>query len=80
MAKNKLSTPDWIKEGYESPAAYNKAKGIGGKKKKEGKTFKVRVCPKCGSDNVGLVLSGSDTEEGGGKSGSVESVNGLVQI
>jgi len=63
--KNKLSTPAWIKEGYDSPAAYEKAKGIK-KEKKEGKVFKVRECPKCGSDNVGVVLSGSDSEDGGG--------------
>lgn len=66
MAKGKLSTPDWILEGYDSPAEYAKAKGID-KKKKEGKVFKVRECPKCGSDDVGIVLSGSDSEEGGGK-------------
>ncbi len=87
--KSKLSTPDWIKEGYDSPDAYNKAKGKisvhrsvfpkegrvllrspktqneGGKK--VGKTFKIRVCPECKSDEVGVVLSGSDAEEGGGK-------------
>ena len=31
------------------------------------KTFKIRECPECGSDDVGLVLSNSDAEEGGGK-------------
>ena len=36
------------------------------KEKKAGKTFKIRECPKCGSDDVGDVLSGSDSEEGGG--------------
>jgi len=82
MKKNKLSTPDWIKEGYDSPAEYNKArqkaeplasssvnsqtKGITSEKK-SGKTFKIRECPKCHSDDVGVVLSGSDAEEGGGK-------------
>ncbi len=64
--KNKLKTPDWILEGYDSEEAYNKSKGIDNKKKK-GKTFKIRECPKCGSDNVGLVLSNSDSEQGGGK-------------
>ena len=63
--KSKLSTPEWILEGYGSEEEYNKKKGIS--KKKEGKTFKIRECPKCGSDDVGLVLSGSDAEEGGGK-------------
>jgi len=64
--KNKLKTPDWILEGYGSEAEHNKAKGID-KKKKSDKTFKIRKCPECSSDNVGIVLSGSDTEEGGGK-------------
>ncbi len=64
--KNKLSTPEWILGGYDSEDDYNKAKGID-KKKKAGKTFKIRECPKCGSDDVGLVLSGSDSEQGGGK-------------
>jgi len=64
--KEKMKTPDWILEGYDSPAEYNKAKGVTSEKKK-GKTFKIRECPKCGSDDVGLVLSNSDSEEGGGK-------------
>lgn len=64
MAKNKskLATPSWILEGYDSEADYNKAKGISNEKKK-GKTFKIRECPKCGSDDVGIVLSNSDSEE-----------------
>ena len=66
VKKNKLKTPDWILKGYGSEAEYNKVKGID-KKKKSGETFKVRKCPECSSDNVGVVLSGSDTEEGGGK-------------
>jgi hypothetical protein len=64
--KSKLSTPEWILEGYDSPEAYAKAKGLDSKKK-AGKTFKIRECPECGSDEVGLVLSNSDSEEGGGK-------------
>lgn len=64
MAKSKLATPDWIKEGYDSPEEYNKSKGIKKGKKKEGKTFKVRRCPKCNSDEVGVLLTG---EEGKGK-------------
>ncbi len=61
-----MKTPDWILEGFDSKADYEKAKGITSEKKK-GKTFKVRECPKCHSDEVGLVLSNSDAEEGGGK-------------
>jgi hypothetical protein len=63
MAKSKLATPDWIKEGYDSPESYAKVKGKPEKKKEAGKTFKVRKCPKCGSDNVNVVLTG---EEGKG--------------
>jgi DNA-directed RNA polymerase subunit M/transcription elongation factor TFIIS len=64
MAKSKLATPDWIREGYDSKADYEKAHGVKEKKKKaEQKTFKIRECPKCGSDDVGLVLSNMDSEE-----------------
>ncbi len=82
--KEKLATPAWIMEGYDSPAAYNEAKGIKDEKKgksktstsskqsedssTKGKTFKIRECPECNSDDVGVVLSGSDSEEGGGDS------------
>ena len=57
--KKKLSTPDWIKEGYDSPAEYNKAKGIK-KEKKTGKIFKIKECPECGSDDVGVVIGGQE--------------------
>ena len=53
--KSKLSTPAWITEGYDSEADYNKAKGIS-KEKKKGKTFKIRKCPKCDSDDVAVVM------------------------
>jgi len=56
--KSKLSTPDWIKEGYSSKADYEKAKGID-KKKSEGKTFTVRECPKCKSNDIGVVIGGT---------------------
>lgn len=59
MAKKKLSTPDWIIEGYDSPADYDKAKGIKSEKKK-GKTFKIRKCPECNSDKVSVVLIGEE--------------------
>ena len=61
----KLSTPDWIKKGYNSLAEYEKAKGIKNKEK-SGKTFKVKKCPKCKSVKVRVVLGG---EEGKGSSG-----------
>ncbi len=57
--KSKLSTPAWIMEGYDSPEEYEKAKGIK-KDKKKGKTFKVKICPKCGSDEVGVQLVGEE--------------------
>ena len=50
-----MKTPDWILEGHDSKADWEKAKGIINKKKKE-KTFKVRRCPKCNSDDVGVVV------------------------
>jgi len=43
MAKNKLKTPDWILKGDKKP------------KKKIGKTFKIRKCPKCNSFDVVVV-------------------------
>ena len=67
MAKKlKLSTPEWILGGYDSKADWEKAQGIDSSKKKAGKTFKIRECPDCGSGDVGLVLSNSDSEQGGG--------------
>ncbi len=65
--KSKLSTPEWITGGYDSKADWEKAQGIKTEKKK-GKTFKIKECPECGSDDVGIVLSGSDSEQGGGDS------------
>lgn len=57
--KSKIKTPDWILKGKSEDSEDNK--------KKKGKTFKIKICPKCKSDEVGLVLSNSDSEEGGGK-------------
>ena len=51
--KSKIKTPDWILKGEEEEAP----------KKAKGKTFKLRRCPKCGSDNLQIVLTG---EEGKG--------------
>ena|SRR3990167_778030 len=63
--KPKLKTPNWILEGYDSEEEYNKKEGIK-TKKKGGKTFKLRVCPKCQSDEVKVILGG---EEGRGSKG-----------
>jgi uncharacterized ferredoxin-like protein len=57
--KKKLSTPDWILEGYDSLEEYEKAKGIKTSKKR-GKTFKIRECPECSSDDVGVVIGGDE--------------------
>ncbi len=51
-----MKTPDWVLEGYDSKADWEKAKGISTGEKKKGKTFKVRECPKCGSNDVGVVV------------------------
>lgn len=60
MAKKpKLATPEWILEGYDSEAEYNKSKGVK-KKKPVGKTYSIKTCPKCGSDNVGVILVGEE--------------------
>lgn len=51
--KSKIKTPDWILEGKQDEVP----------KKKKGKTFRLRRCPKCNSDEVAIVLNG---EEGKG--------------
>jgi Zn ribbon nucleic-acid-binding protein len=43
--KSKIQTPDWILKGEKPP-----------KEKKKGKTFKIRRCPKCNSDEVMVVV------------------------
>jgi len=55
MAKEKMKTPDWVLEGYDSEEEYDKAKGIKSEKK-SGKTFKLRLCPSCNSDNVSVIV------------------------
>ncbi|MCL5730221.1 MAG: hypothetical protein M1165_01480 [Candidatus Pacearchaeota archaeon] len=56
----KLSTPEWIREGFDSKEEYEKKnqrfRTSKNNKKEKGKTFKLRRCPKCGSDNVAVVL------------------------
>ena len=61
MKKSKLKTPEWILEGYDSEEEYGKAKGTY-KKKPDGKTFKIRECPKCGSDDVNVLLTGEESK------------------
>lgn len=62
MAKPKIQTPEWILGGYASEEEYLKIKGL--KKKSSGKFYKIRECPKCGSEEVGVLLG---REEGRGK-------------
>lgn len=66
MAKSKMKTPDWILEGFDSKADWEKAHGLSkAGDAKKGKIFKIRECPKCRSDDVGVVISGLDSEEEG---------------
>ena len=44
--KSKIQTPEWVLKGEAPPK----------EKKKKGKTFKVRKCPSCDSDNVQVVV------------------------
>jgi len=61
MAKGKLSTPDWIREGFDSKADWEKAQGKKPSGKKVGKSFKVKICPKCGSSEVKVVIDGKES-------------------
>ena len=51
--KSKLATPEWLLKGFKSEDEYNKKKGIKSEKKEKG-VFKLRLCPKCGSDEVSV--------------------------
>lgn len=46
VKKSKIQTPDWILKGNEEEKP----------KKKKGKTFKVRLCPDCNSDDIGVMI------------------------
>jgi len=59
VKKSKVQTPDWVLEGFDSKVDYEKSKGIASTKK-AGKTFNIRECPKCGSDDVGVSLVGEE--------------------
>jgi len=65
--KSKISTPEWILEGYNSLSEYAKAKSKKPQKKNSSRIFKIKQCPECKSDDVKIVLSGKDSEQGGGK-------------
>lgn len=53
--KSKIKTPDWILKGGDDLPT----------KKKKGKTFKIRRCPDCGSDDVKIVLNGDEGKNQG---------------
>ena len=59
-----MKTADWILEGFDSEEEYDKAKGVK-TKKKEGKTFRLRRCPKCNGDEVAVVLVGEEGKNKG---------------
>ena len=62
-----MKTPDWIFEGHDSKEAYEKTKGIKGKKKsKKEKTFQIKKCPKCKSNDVSVILTGKEGEGSNG--------------
>ena len=44
--KSKIKTPDWILKGDEEKKT----------EKKKGKTFRLRRCPECNSDELGVVI------------------------
>ncbi len=53
MKKSKLATPDWILKGGKKPD-----------KKKIEKTFKIKKCPKCKSDEVKVMITGEECRGG----------------
>ena len=55
----KLTTPNWVKEGFDSKADWEKTQGIN-KKKISGKIFKLKKCPKCKSTEISIVLVGEE--------------------
>ncbi len=56
----KLETPAWIKEGYKSKEEYERKTGKKTAEKKTEKTYRVKICPKCGSTEVNVVLVGEE--------------------
>jgi len=54
MKKPKIQTPDWILKGKDKPS----------EKKPKEKTFKIKKCQKCKSNDISVLLG---IEEGKGK-------------
>jgi ribosomal protein L37AE/L43A len=63
--KPKVKTPEWILKGYDSPVEYERQKNKfstlskqsdDSSTKAKGKIFKIKVCPKCGSDDVKVII------------------------
>ena len=55
----KIQTPDWILNGKDKPGLKkvitSPEKNVKAKKQ-SGKSYRIRQCPKCGSDDVAVVL------------------------
>ena len=51
--KSKIQTPDWILKGEKETTP----------KKKKGRTFSIRRCPKCGCDDLKVVIGDVGTWE-----------------
>lgn len=54
-----MKTPDWILKGYDCKADWEKAQGKQPDARKC-KTYKIKVCPKCKSSRVHVVLVGEE--------------------
>ncbi len=60
--KSKLATPDWILKGGKKPD--KKKSGPKGITLKGVKTFKIKECPKCKSDEVVIIITGKECKGG----------------
>lgn len=58
---SKIKTPDWVLERGSSNSETRKKKSS----KKKLRSFKIRFCPNCGSDNVSVVLGNEEGKDKG---------------
>jgi len=57
VKRKKLETPEWIKKGYGSEDEYLESSiEKPAKKSSSKKTYKIRICPVCKSDDVKVVV------------------------
>lgn len=61
VKKSKIQTPEWVLKGYNSEKEY--LEKTGKKKQVSEKTFKIKKCPKCGSSEINVVLTGKEEIE-----------------